>query len=57
MGLFSWLFSSGDEGDRETSAPAGTAAKGKGTRKDGSKYYQDFVQNNENGFRVQLGEK
>ena len=40
MGLFSWLFSSGDKGDREASAREGAAAKGKGTRKDGTKYYQ-----------------
>ena len=58
MGLFSWLFSRKDEGDREAAAAAaGAAAKGKGTRKDGTKYYQDVVHNKENGFRVQLGEK
>ena len=57
MGLFSWLFSSGDNGDREASAGEGAAAKGKGTRKDGTKYYQDVLRNEENGFRVQIGEK
>ena len=57
MGLFSWLFSSGDKGDREASACEGAAATGKGTRKDGTKYYQDEVPNEENGFRVQVGEK
>jgi hypothetical protein len=57
MGLFSWLFSSGDKGDREASAVEGATAQGKGTRKDGTKYYQDVVRNEENGFRVQVGEK
>lgn len=36
MGLFSWLFASGDEGDREAAASAGAAANG--TRKDETKH-------------------
>jgi hypothetical protein len=29
----------------------------KGTRADGTKYYQTVVQNDENGFRIEMGEK
>jgi hypothetical protein len=57
VGLFSWLFSSGDKGDREGAASKEPVSKGKGTRKDGTTYYQDVVRNEENGFRVQVGEK
>jgi hypothetical protein len=57
MGLFSWLFSSSGKDGREAAAPEGAVAKGKGTRADGSPYFQDEVHNIQNGFRVQRGAK
>ncbi len=57
MSLFSWLFSGGDKKDQEGSTSEASTAKGKGTRKDGTKYYQDVVHNKQNGFRVQVGEQ
>jgi hypothetical protein len=57
VGLFSWLFSSGDKGDREGAASEEPVSKGKGSREDGSPYYQDEVHNTQNGFRVQRGAK
>jgi len=57
MSLFSWFFSSGKKGDREASAPEGATAKSKGTREDGSPYFEDEVHNTDNGFRVQRGAK
>jgi|694.fasta_scaffold05072_1 hypothetical protein len=50
MGWWSGIFSFwGDGSERPTS--------GKGTRADGTNYYQDEVVNPTNGFRVQRGEK
>lgn len=47
---------SAGNGDTST-LPAGEAAKRKGTREDGTLYYQDVYRNRKNGFRVQRGEK
>ena len=55
MGLFSWHFPSGDKGDQGAARSQGPGSAGKGTRQDGSRYYEDEVHNTENGFRVQRG--
>jgi len=57
MSLFGWFFSGGAKKGREASTSEGATAQGKGTRKDGSTYYQDVLHNKENGFRVQVGEQ